>query len=155
MYGAQTVQGYLGKIVVVFERMHGPMHVLGVCAARLFETHGSDGRSAPLFETPRSVVHGARLVWIVLSWRLARIFVTHGSDGCPAPLFVAHGLVRRCGRDAWLGYSLCTARLVVVHDLVGMRPRFDRDARIGCTRAKLYGHMIEPCGWILGMFTCN
>ena len=30
--------------------------------------------------------------------------------------------------------------LVVVHDLVGTRPRFGCDARIGCTRAKLYGH---------------
>ena len=30
--------------------------------------------------------------------------------------------------------------LVVVHDLVGTRPRFSRDARIGCTRAELYGH---------------
>ena len=30
------------------------------------------------------------------------------------------------------------ARLLVVHDLVGTRPRFGRDARIGCTRAKLY-----------------
>ena len=45
-----------------------------------------------------------------------------------------------------LGYSFCTTRmgarlgLVVVHDLVGTRPRFGRDARIGCTRAKLYGH---------------
>ena len=50
-----------------------------------------------------------------------------------------------------LGYSFCTTRmgarlgLVVVHDLVGTRPRFGRDARIGCTRAKLLG-MIEPCG---------
>ena len=50
-----------------------------------------------------------------------------------------------------LGYSFCTTRmgarlgLVVVHDLVGTRPRFGRDARIGCTRAKLMG-MIEPCG---------
>ena len=44
------------------------------------------------------------------------------------------------------GYSFCTTRmgarlgLVVVHDLVGTRPRFGRDARIGCTRAKLFGH---------------
>ena len=49
------------------------------------------------------------------SWGSVRIFVLHDSDGR-------------------------AARLVVVDDLVGTRPRFGRDARIGCTRAKLYGH---------------
>ena len=59
-----------------------------------------------------------------------------GLDGCAARRFVRPRL----------GYSFCTTRmgarlgLVVVHDLVGTRPRFGRDARIGCTRAKLYGH---------------
>ena len=64
-----------------------------------------------------------------------------------------NGLCQRLGRarvgavrDARLGYSFCTTwmgawlGLVMVHDLVGTRPRFGRDARIGCTRAKLYGH---------------
>ena len=45
-----------------------------------------------------------------------------------------------------LGYSFCATRmgarlgLIVVHDLVRTRPQFGRDARIGCTRAKLFGH---------------
>ena len=70
----------------------------------------------------------------------------NGLDGRAARWFVSPRL----------GYSFCTTRmgarlgLVVVHDLVGTRPRFGRDA---------YGlnfmGMIEPCGWFLGMFTCN
>ena len=41
-------------------------------------------------------------------------------------------------RFARLGWA--RLGLVVVHDLVGTRPQFGHDARIGCTRAKLYGH---------------
>ena len=48
-------------------------------------------------------------------WAYARMIVLHDSDGR-------------------------AARLVVVHGLVGTRPRFGRNTRIGCTRAKFYGH---------------
>ena len=46
----------------------------------------------------------------------------HVSGVCAAPLFMAHDT------------GECAAQLV------GTRPRFGRDARIGCTRAKLYGY---------------
>ena len=52
-----------------------------------------------------------------VAWR----FVMHVSGGRSARIFVMH--------DS----DECAARLV------GTCPRFGRDARIGCTRAKLYG----------------
>ena len=64
-----------------------------------------------------------------------------GSDGRAAPLFVAHGTDECAARIFVMQDSDGRAtRLVVVHGLVGMCPRFGRDAWIGCTRAKLYGH---------------
>ena len=48
-----------------------------------------------------------------------------------------HGAARRF---VTLGRSLCTARLFVVGVCAWTRPRFGSDARIGCTRAKLYGY---------------
>ena len=75
---------------------------------------GSDARLGKSWRTspvgPGLAVRDARL-----GWGATRIFVMHDSDG--------HA-----------------ARLVVVHGLVRTRPQFGRDARIGCTRAKLYGH---------------
>ena len=51
-----------------------------------------------------------------------RRFVAHDTDECAAQIFVMHESDGRAAR------------------LVGTRPRFGRDAQIGCTRAKLYGY---------------
>ena len=102
----------------------------------------------------RSVGRGARLGRDVCAHgHVHGSVVTHG--------LVAHGvnfmdMTEPCGRfigtvtcsavrDARLGYSLCTARtgarLVWSGRVCGWtRPRFGRDARFGCTQAKLYGY---------------
>ena len=63
-----------------------------------------------------------------IGWRVAWHFLTHGSSGRATRIFIMHSSDGRA------------ARLFVVHGLVGTCPRFGRNAQIGCTQAKLYGH---------------
>ena len=70
-------------------------------------------------------------------------YVTHGSGG------ETHGLDGRTARtSAQLGCSWCTAWSGRV--CAWTRPRFGRDARIGCTRAKLYGY-----DWVMWLIYRN
>ena len=112
MCRAQNVQGGLSKTVYS-----------NLCTAE--STFRTYARPSAHFGFTHGRVHvfGRALGWAVrdarLGWRAAWPFVMHGSARHAARLFVVHGLVGVC---AWT------------------RPRFGTDARIGCTRAKLYGY---------------
>ena len=116
----------------VLGRMHGRVRVSSVCTA---ECSGvcTARRSVT---TAWTGVRVERMHGRVLGRMRSLAVRDNGLDGRAARWFVSPRP----------GYSFCTTRmgarlgLVVVHDLVGTRPRFGRDARIGCTRAKLYGH---------------
>ena len=103
-----------------------------------------------MYAQPSASFHmGARLG---CGARIGRDACAHGRVHGSA---VTHSSAVRDGsavRDAWLGYSLCTAwsgRMCA-----WTRPRFGRDTRIGCARAKFLW-TIEPCGWIIQTVTCN
>ena len=96
--------------------------------------HDPTVRDARLGPTRGSVVLGARhgrvCSLVVREARFGYSFVMHDSDGRAARLVVVHGLVGTCPRFG-----------VATHGLVAHGLNF-----MG---------MIEPCGWFIGMFTCN